>query len=108
VACALGLSRSHLSAHREPKETRGRAVRSTDDQTLLTRIRAVTDVRATYGYRRVAALLRKTAEPVVANHKRVYRVMRDAKLLLPRHTGLPQRPHEVKVITAERHAVVQR
>jgi putative transposase len=99
VARALDLSRSHLSAHRKPKESRGRAVRSTHDHALLTRIRAVTDERATYGYRRVAAMLRRAADPVVANHKRVYRVMRDAKLLLPRHTGLPQRPHEGKVVT---------
>ena len=99
VARALGLSRSHLSAHRGPKETRGAVLRSTGDQALLESIRGVVDVRGTYGYRRVAALLRNRAEPVVANHKRVYRVMRGAKLLLPRHTGLPQRPHDGKVIT---------
>ncbi len=99
VARALGLSRSHLSAHRGPKETRGEVHRNTDDQALLEGIRGVVDVRGTYGYRRVAALLRYSVEPIVANHKRVYRVMRDAKLLLPRHTGLPQRPHDGKVIT---------
>jgi putative transposase len=99
VARALGLSRSHLSAHRGPKESRGRAVRSQDDDALLARIRGVVDKRAAYGYRRVAALLRHEAEPVVANHKRVYRVMREAKLLLPKQTGLPQRPHDGKVIT---------
>jgi putative transposase len=101
VARALGLSRSHLSAHRGPKETRGRAVRSTQDDALLARIRPLVDERATYGYRRVAALLRSGVDPVVANHKRVYRVMRAAKLLLPKHTGLPQRPHEGKVVAPD-------
>jgi putative transposase len=56
------------------------AVRSTNDQALLTSIRGITDQRATYGYRRVAALLRQAADPVAANPKRVYRVMREAKL----------------------------
>lgn len=97
---ALGLSRSHLSAHREPKETRGQS-RSTPeaDEALATRIRAVVDARATYGYRRVTALLRRDGNAPAANHKRVYRLMRERRLLLPRFTGLPQRPHEGRVIT---------
>ena len=41
---------------------------------------------------------RGTGEPPV-NHKRVYRVLRDAGLLLTRHTGKPTRIHEGKIIT---------
>ena len=33
------------------------------------------------------------------NHKRVYRVMREADLLLTRHTGKPTRTHDGKIIT---------
>jgi transposase InsO family protein len=69
------------------------------DEALALRIRTVVDVRATYGYRRVTALLREQPEAPAANHKRVYRVMRERRLLLPRFTGLPQRPHDGKVIT---------
>ena len=100
VARALSLSRSHLSAYREPKEPRGRAVRSTQDDELLQSIRGVVDPRVTYGYRRVTALMRQGSKPVVANHKRLYRVMRDHQLLLHRHTGKkPTRTHDGQVIT---------
>jgi transposase len=44
-------------------------------------IREITDERPTYGYRRVTALLKKKSQENV-NHKRVYRVMRQAGLLL--------------------------
>ena len=101
VARALDLSRPHLSAHREPKESRGRRARSTPEQddALVERIRGVVDVRATYGYRRVTARLNEQPDSVAVNAKRVYRVMRERGLLLPRYTGLPERPHDGKVIT---------
>ena len=54
-------------------------------------IRAFVDERPTYGYRRITALLnrklRSIGHPRV-NHKRVYRIMLNAGLLLQRHTGL--------------------
>jgi putative transposase len=98
VARALGLSRSHLSAHRAPKEPRGRHVSTPSDGPLLARIRPLVAVRATYGYRRVTAMLNREHEPPV-NHKRVYRVMAAEKLVLARHGVLPTRRHEGKVIT---------
>lgn len=52
------------------------------------------DVRATYGYRRVTALLNRQLEDAPVNHKRVYRIMRKHNLLLQRHTGRPVRTHE--------------
>mgnify|MGYP002781226543 CR=1 FL=1 len=101
VARALSVSRPHLSAHRSAPQRR-RVVTPAGDALLLDRIRAVTDARASYGYRRVTALLnrrRPSGTPRV-NAKRVYRAMRAAKLLLPRFTGRVARMHEGKVITA--------
>lgn len=100
VSEAVGVSRPHLSEslRREPKP-RGRYEMSGDAE-LIERIRALVDERPSYGYRRITARLNrgKTANERV-NHKRVYRVMRDAGLLLPKHTGHVERPHEGKVIT---------
>jgi putative transposase len=70
------------------------------DEQLLGRIRAVVAERPSYGYRFVTAWLNKDiAINERVNHKRVYRVMRGANLLLARHTGRPARPHEGKVAT---------
>ena len=70
---------------------------------LLPLVRGLVDCRATYGYRRICALLnRKLGEmgnPSV-NHERVYRIMSQNGLLLARHTGKrPQLLHEGKVVT---------
>ncbi|WP_409566919.1 IS3 family transposase [Methylobacterium sp. J-048] len=65
-------------------------------------IRAITDVRPTYGYRRVTAILnrrrRATGEPAL-NHKRVFGLMKRDSLLLQRHTsGRPVHAHKGRVI----------
>jgi transposase InsO family protein len=100
VTDALGVSRSHLieSLKREPRE-RSRYHKS-GDVDLLGRIRPLIDARPSYGYRRITALLNR-GKPATdrVNHKRVYRVMRNAGLLLPKHTGRVERPHNGKVIT---------
>jgi len=61
------------------------------------------DNRATYGYRRICALLNRKLNEMgrpAVNHKRVYRIMRQNGLLLTRHTGKQRMlPHEGKVIT---------
>jgi transposase InsO family protein len=101
VARALSVSRPHLTAHRLAPQRR-RVAAPAGDALLLDRIRAITDARASYGYRRVTALLNRRREggaPRV-NAKRVYRAMRAAKLLLPRFTGRVARAHDGKVITA--------
>lgn len=76
---------------------------TTADAELLEEIRAVITSRATYGYRRTAAIIRRqrrSAGRTPANHKRVYRVMREHGLLLRRHFGdRPGRVHDGKVIT---------
>jgi len=65
-------------------------------------IRTITDSRPTYGYRRVTQLLNIELEnqgKKRVNHKRIYRIMKAASLLLQRHTGKPVRTHDGKVIT---------
>jgi len=77
--------------------------RKAGDAELLARIRPLVDARPSYGYRRVAALLNRQAEVeglARVNHKRVYRVMKRARLLLAPHTGRGrQRRHDGEVAT---------
>jgi putative transposase len=117
IAAALGVARSNLvvQARREPgaslalgthsDRSRGcqrRDGRSSADAELVAQIRPFIDERATYGYRRAAGMLnrqRRSAGESPVNHKRVYRVLREAGLLLTRHTGKPTRTHDGKIIT---------
>ncbi|HEY0707624.1 MAG TPA: IS3 family transposase [Polyangia bacterium] len=73
------------------------------DEELLQEVRSVITERATYGYRRTAAIIRRRRRSEgrpPANHKRVYRVMREHGLLLRRHYGdQPGRVHDGKIIT---------
>ena len=86
VAEALGVARSNLVDQLRHPDRRGRGpYRRAGDDELLAEIRAITDARPTYGYRRVAALLnrarRGSGEPPV-NRKRVLRLIRQSSLLL--------------------------
>jgi len=99
IAEALGVSRPHLSqSSRAEPRPRG-PYRKDDDAALLRRIEAVVKKRPSYGYRRTTALLNAQQGAVRVNHKRVYRVMKQAGLLLPKYTGRPERAHDGKVIT---------
>ena len=99
IAEALSISRPHLSSNRElPARKRGRYTKH-EDEALLRRIECIVTERPTYGYRRVTALLNAGDACAPVNHKRVYRVMKQTGLLLPKHTGKPERPHDGKVIT---------
>lgn len=99
VAEALGVSRPHLSTTRDrPPIPRAEHHRG-GDSALLERIRKIVEVRASYGYRRVTALLNCQPNHDRVNHKRVYRVMRQSGLLLAKHASKPERPHEGKIIT---------
>jgi transposase InsO family protein len=104
VAETLEVSRSNLVRRSAGQsKPRGRYA-MTEDATILPEIRTVIDERATYGYRRVTALVnRRRAEQnlPLLNHKRVYRLMHQNNLLLTRHTGKPRdcRTHEGQVIT---------
>lgn len=102
VADTLGVARSNLVDHLKSKsKPRGRYRRQGDDE-LIAAIRQLTDARPTYGYRRITALLnraRRAARAPLVNHKRVFRLMRQANLLLAPHVGhRPVRAHEGHVI----------
>ena len=98
VAEALRISRPHLSAHREIRKTK-RGSYKKEDAALLERIHKLVEERPTYGYRRVTALLNRRSKEAPVNHKRVYRVMKGAGLVLPKYGAKPERAHDGKVIT---------
>jgi putative transposase len=88
------------AAGKRPK--RGPQTRAGDVE-LTADIRRLVDTRPSYGYRRLAALLkreRRAAGLDPVNIKRVYRLMKKHGLLLARHTGrrLP-RAHEGTIMT---------
>jgi transposase InsO family protein len=93
VARALGVSRTSLYAEPAPRSHQQR----TGDAELLEAIKGVVKSKPSFGYRRVTAWLRKRG--FQANHKRVYRLMSRAKLVLERFAPRPERPHDGKVIT---------
>lgn len=100
TARAFGVSRSNLMEPRSPR--RPRQPDLAEDQDTLDALKTIASRRSTYGYRRAAAILnrvrrREGLAPV--NHKRAYRLMREAGLLLQRHTGKPKLTHEGKVVT---------
>jgi transposase InsO family protein len=97
IAEALGVSRPHLAANK-PAKPRERYAKQ-GDATLLARIRTIADARPSYGYRRVTARLNREEPDNRVNHKRVYRVMKQAGLLLARYGKKPTLTHEGTVIT---------
>ena len=101
VAQAMGVARSNLAELLKRADPAPRRP-PPDDEWLLPMIRAIVAERASYGYRRVTALLNRQLEaegrPRV-NHKRIYRIMRINQLLLPRYTGRRERSHDGVVIT---------
>jgi putative transposase len=103
ISTTLGAARSNvierrdsLRARRGPQERRG-------DVELAGAIRALVDARPTYGYRRIAALLKRERRSdglAPINAKRVYRLMKKHGLLLERHTGRRRaREHDGQVAT---------
>jgi putative transposase len=103
VADVIGIARSSLCErmrHR-PRQGVGRPPAPADE--LIAEIKAVIADLPTYGYRRVHAILRRKAlaegrSP--ANHKRVYRVMKEHGLLLQRHAGGVERRHDGRIAVA--------
>jgi putative transposase len=102
IADTLGVARSNLHDKlRRPSKPRG-SYRKPKDEDLLPLVRRLVNERPTYGYRRITALankeLARTGEPA-ANHKRVFRIMRQNGMLLARHTGRRTgRAHDGKVV----------
>ena len=99
VASALGISRPHLSTSSRSAPKPRDCYDKPSDADTLARIAPIVEGRPTYGYRRVTALLNREPAAMRVNHKRIYRIMKRAGLLLPKYTGLPERPHNGKVIT---------
>ena len=103
VTETLDVSRSNV-AERVKQERRKRGPQTRDgDLELAAEIRRLVDVRPTYGYRRIAALLnreRRSGGGTPVNAKRVYRLMKKHGLLLAKHTGRRRpREHDGKVVT---------
>jgi putative transposase len=101
IAEAMGVARSNLVERAKARERKKRPSPA-DDVWLLPRIRELTDGRPSYGYRRTTALLNRelVAEGKArVNAKRIYRLMREAQLLLARYTGKPTRTHDGQVVT---------
>ncbi|MCA3388304.1 MAG: IS3 family transposase [Roseomonas sp.] len=105
VVATLGVARSNLLEQlRRPKRPQRGTYRRAEDEVVLAEIRAITDARPTYCYRRVTALLsrvRRDAGVPQINHKRIFRLMRLSSMLLQPHTGRrPIRAHEGSVVAA--------
>jgi putative transposase len=107
ISETLDVSRSHLreSLREGPtiaKKRRGK-VPEVSDTELLRRLTELVSARPSYGYRRAGAVLNRkfrTEGLPEVNHKRVYRVMKEAGLLLPKHVGFqPKRKHEGTIQT---------
>ena len=99
IAEAMEVARSNLCQEKQKPRTK---YTRKDDAWILPMIRVITDGRPSYGYRRVTAMLCLELEKqgkLAVNHKRVYRIMKEAKLLLQKHTGRPTQTHEGKIIT---------
>lgn len=103
IAEALEISRSHLTTSVHAKSVVKQKFQPLSDQPLLEDLKEIVKERPSYGYRRACAVLNRKYKALgfaKVNHKRVYRVMREAKLLLPKHVGYqPNRKHEGTVIT---------
>jgi putative transposase len=102
VSTTLGVSRSNVIERRDGKRARRGLQERPGDVELAGDIRRFVDERPTYGYRRIAALLkreRRSAGQSPVNAKRVYRLMKQG-LLRERHTGRRRaREHDGQVAT---------
>jgi hypothetical protein len=96
VSTTLGVARSNVVERRDGKRPRRGPQERPGDVELAGAIRRLVDERPTYGYRRIAALLKRERRSdglTPVNAKRVYRLMKKHGLLLERHTGR-RRPRE--------------
>ena len=93
------MSTSNLLQRVKAEPVQGKAYDKPEDTALVRRIEAVLKERASYGYRRVTAILNRQPDAEPVNHKRVYRIMRARNLLLRRHNERPTKTHDGKSIT---------
>jgi len=103
VSATLGVARSNVIERRDGKRPRRGPQERAGDHELAAAIRRLVDARPTYGYRRIAALLKREQRSgglAPINAKRVYRLMKKHGLLLERHTGRRRpREHDGQVMT---------
>ena len=103
VTETLGVARSNVAERIKGDRPRRGPQNRAGDLELGAEIRRLVDERPTYGYRRIAALIRRkrrSAGAAPVNAKRVYRLMRTEGLLLARHTGRRRpREHDGQVAT---------
>lgn len=113
VCEVLGVARSnvHERCRRDEDWVDGRAARSDSfsDAALVEAVRAEITALPTYGYRRAGALVNRTRSLIAlrpVNHKRIYRVMKQHHLLLPKapKRRVSSRPHDGKVAVLESNA----
>ncbi len=101
VCAVLDVARSNIAVRVKAPTAKplGRPPQPEDD--LVADIKAVIGEMPTYGYRRVWAVLRRSAEAEglqPPNHKRIYRVMKAHDLLLQRHAGgVGERRHDGRI-----------
>ena len=96
ISVTLGVARSNVIKRRDGLRARRGPQERPGDVELAGAIRRFVDERPTYGYRRIAALLKRQRRSdglASVNAKRVYRLMKKRGLLLERHTGR-RRPRE--------------
>jgi len=106
VAEVIGVSRSNLADHLQERCKKRIGRPPLPDDELVSKIKAVIAELATYGYRRVHAVLKRQALAAglkPPNHKRVYRVMKVHGLLLDRHVGGDERRHDGRIAVDERN-----
>jgi len=105
VCETLGVARSNIvkRCRKGSKRTKRGPYRKADDSWLVPMILELIEEHPTYGYRRIHALLNRSLREerkLPVNHKRVYRIMKQNRLLLTRYSGRPlTRAHDGKVIT---------
>ena len=103
VAATLGVARSNVIERKDgARPKRGPQTRAGDVE-VAADIRRLVDARPTYGYWKIAALLkreRRSEGHAPVNAKRVYRLMKKHGLLLERRTGRRRpREHDGQVVT---------
>jgi len=79
IASTLGVARSNLIERRDGARPKRGPQERPGDLELTADIRRLVDERATYGYRRIAALLKRKRRAdgmAPVNAKRVYRLMK--------------------------------
>src|ERR1043166_5544635 len=103
VSETLGVARSNVLERRDGARPRRGPQERPGDVELAAAIRRLVDARPTYGYRRIAALLKRERRSdglAPVNTTRVYRLMKKHGLLLERHTGRRRpREHDGQVAT---------